>query len=60
MSQTEIPYPVEARNFLREEIIIGRCNSTQDGALLVDNDGPSTPRLFDDVLYFLNARLHAK
>ncbi|KAJ0175630.1 hypothetical protein K1T71_008789 [Dendrolimus kikuchii] len=60
MSQVEIPYPVEVRNFLEEEIIIGRCNSTQDGTLLFDNDGPSTPLLLDDVLYFLNARLHAK
>ncbi|CAH1646710.1 unnamed protein product [Spodoptera littoralis] len=28
MSGIEVPYPVEARNFLGEELVVGRCNSS--------------------------------
>ncbi|KAG6460188.1 uncharacterized protein LOC115450000 isoform X2 [Manduca sexta] len=58
MSKVEIPYPVEARSFLGEELIVGRCNSSFDGTTSVDEDVPTSPALLDDVLYFLTMRLN--
>ncbi|KOB69402.1 Glutamate receptor delta-2 subunit [Operophtera brumata] len=58
MSGVDIPYPVEARNFLGEELIFGRCNST-DGTPSLDDDGPTSPTALDDVLHFFMVRLNA-
>ncbi|XP_049868133.1 glutamate receptor U1-like [Pectinophora gossypiella] len=57
MAQVESPYPAEARNFLGEELVVGRCNSS-DGAAAGDDDGPSAPASLDDVLHFLTVRLN--
>ncbi|XP_061730130.1 uncharacterized protein LOC133534851 [Cydia pomonella] len=59
MSRVESPYPVEARNFQGEELVVGRCNSSGDGAAAGDDDGPSAPALLDDVLHFLTYRINA-
>lgn len=58
MSQMETPYPVEARNFLGEELIVGRCNSSNDGSPSLEDDGPSAPASLDDVLHFFTIRLN--
>ncbi|CAB3223642.1 unnamed protein product [Arctia plantaginis] len=58
MSLVDAPFPVEARNFLGEELIIGRCNSTDDGSLTRDDDGPSSGPMLDDILNFLTIRLN--
>ncbi|XP_069356383.1 probable glutamate receptor isoform X2 [Maniola hyperantus] len=59
MSLVDIPYPVEARNFMGEKFIIGRCNSSAEGSTALDDDGPSAPELLDDILQFLTLRLNA-
>ncbi|XP_059050067.1 uncharacterized protein LOC131845070 [Achroia grisella] len=59
MSAVEVPYPVEARNFLGEELKVGRCNSTGDGSSSLEDDEPSAPALLDDVLHFLTYRLNS-
>ncbi|XP_052739573.1 glutamate receptor ionotropic, kainate 3-like [Bicyclus anynana] len=59
MSSVETPYPVEARNFMREKFIVGRCNCSEDKSTAVDDDGPSAPELLDDILQFLTLRLNA-
>ncbi|XP_039751005.1 probable glutamate receptor isoform X1 [Pararge aegeria] len=60
MSLVDIPYPVEARNFLGEKFIVGRCNSSVEGsATALDDDGPSAPQLLDDILQFVALRLNA-
>lgn len=58
MSQMEIPYPVEARNFLGEELTVGRCNFSSDSSPALEDDGPSAPASLDDVLHFLTVRLN--
>lgn len=61
MSGVDIPYPVEARNFLGEELIFGRCNSS-DGTPTLDDDGgdgPTSPASMDDVLHYFTVRLNA-
>ncbi|XP_075974969.1 putative glutamate receptor isoform X3 [Anticarsia gemmatalis] len=58
MSAVEAPYPVEARNFLGEKLIIGRCNSTMDGSPSLDDDGPPAGPMLDDILHFLTVRLN--
>ncbi|KAG7306388.1 hypothetical protein JYU34_009018 [Plutella xylostella] len=57
MSGVEAPYPVEARSFLGEALVVGRCNSSA-GAPGAD-DGPSSPALLDDTLHFLAVKLNA-
>ncbi|CAK1540461.1 unnamed protein product [Leptosia nina] len=59
MSFVQMPYPVEARNLLGEELIIGRCNYTSDEQPAPGEDGSSAPELLDDLLYFLTVRLNA-
>ncbi|KAI8422439.1 hypothetical protein MSG28_006278 [Choristoneura fumiferana] len=59
MSRVEPAYPVEARNFLGEELVVGRCNSTGDGTSASDDDGPSAPALLDDVLHFLIFKINS-
>ncbi|CAH2991360.1 unnamed protein product [Chilo suppressalis] len=59
MSGVHTPYPVDVRNFLGEELVVGRCNFTEDGTPSLDNEGPSAPALLDDVLNFLTAKLNA-
>lgn len=58
MSGVEVPYPVESRNFLGEELVVGRCNSTGDGGPPLDDDGPSAEPMLDDILHFLSVRLN--
>ncbi|KAF9413281.1 hypothetical protein HW555_008447 [Spodoptera exigua] len=58
MSGVEVPYPVEARNFLGEELVVGRCNSTGDGNPSLEDDGPSAEEMLDDILHFLTVRLN--
>ncbi|KAJ8721550.1 hypothetical protein PYW07_002325 [Mythimna separata] len=58
MSGVEVPYPVESRNFLGEELVVGRCNSTGDGGPSLDDDGPSAEPMLDDILHFLTVRLN--
>lgn len=58
MSGVEQPYPAEARNFLGEVMVVGRCNCTGEGAP-TDDDGPIAPASVDDVLHFLAVRLNA-
>lgn len=58
MSAVEAPYPVEARNFLGEELVVGRCNFTGDGSPSLDDDGPSAEPMLDDILHFLSVRLN--
>ncbi|KAL4715512.1 hypothetical protein ACJJTC_009138 [Scirpophaga incertulas] len=58
MSVVEIPYPVEARNFLGEQLVIGRCNFTDDGSQSLDDEGPPAPVLLDDILRFLSIKLN--
>lgn len=58
MSGVEVPYPVESRNFLGEELVVGRCNSTEDGGPSLDDDGPSAEPMLDDILHFLTVRLN--
>lgn len=60
MALVDTPFPVEARNFLGEELIIGRCNSTDDGTLIQDDEGPSSGPMLDDILNFLTIRLNTK
>ncbi|CAF4848081.1 unnamed protein product [Pieris macdunnoughi] len=57
MASMKIPYPVEARNFMGEKLIVGRCNYT-DEKPLPDQDGPSAPGLLDDLLHFLIVRMN--
>ncbi|KAM3964291.1 glutamate receptor U1 [Aphomia sociella] len=59
MSGVEVPYPVEARNFLGEELTVGRCNSTGDGSSSLEDEEPSAPALLDDVLHYLTFRLNS-
>lgn len=59
MSYVEVPYPVEARNFLGENLIVGRCNTSGDGTQSLDDDRQSATALLDDVLYFLAVRLNS-
>lgn len=59
MARVEPAYPVEARNFLGEELVVGRCNSTGDGTSASDDDGPSAPALLDDVLHFLIFKINS-
>lgn len=58
MSKVERPHPVDARNFLGEELVVGRCNATADGTPSLDDEGPSAPALLDDVLHFLTIKLN--
>ncbi|XP_035433718.2 uncharacterized protein LOC118265111 [Spodoptera frugiperda] len=58
VSGVEVPYPVEARNFLGEELVVGRCNSTGDGNPSLEDDGPSAEEMLDDILHFLTVRLN--
>ncbi|XP_022834108.1 probable glutamate receptor [Spodoptera litura] len=58
MSGIEVPYPVEARNFLGEELVVGRCNSSGDGNPSLEDDGPSAEDMLDDILHFLTVRLN--
>lgn len=59
MALMDIPYPVEARKFLGEKIVVGRCNCTADGLKIFDDEGPTALALIDDVLKFLTVRLNA-
>ncbi|CAD0199780.1 unnamed protein product [Chrysodeixis includens] len=58
MSAVEVPFPVEARNFLGEQLVVGRCNSTDDGNPSLDDDGPTAEPMLDDILRFLTVRLN--
>lgn len=58
MSYVDDPYPVEARDFLGEEMVVGRCNSTGDGVPVAEDEGPSAPASLDDVLHFISVRLN--
>lgn len=58
MSTVAVPYPVEARNLLGEDLIVGKCNLSRDDTPSLDNDGPSASVLLDDVLNYLTVRLN--
>ncbi|PZC82663.1 hypothetical protein B5X24_HaOG200862 [Helicoverpa armigera] len=58
MSGVEVSYPVESRTFLGEELVVGRCNSTGDGNPSLDDEGPSSEPMLDDILHFLTVRLN--
>ncbi|CAG4971568.1 unnamed protein product [Parnassius apollo] len=58
MSLVEQPYPVEARKFMGEQLIFGRCNLTEEAGEIQEEGRPLAPALLDDVLYFLTARLN--
>ncbi|XP_046962239.1 uncharacterized protein LOC124531762 [Vanessa cardui] len=59
MRSVNAPYPVEARNLMGEMFIVGRCNSSNDGSTLSDEEASTTPDLLDNVLNFLTQRLNA-
>ncbi|KAL0852627.1 hypothetical protein ABMA27_016916 [Loxostege sticticalis] len=60
MSGVDSPYPADIRNFLGEEMVVGRRNvSTTDETSSLDDEGPSAPNLLNDVLHFLTVRLNA-
>ncbi|XP_072938862.1 uncharacterized protein [Epargyreus clarus] len=58
MLRLEVPYSVEERNFLGEELIVGRCNISDDGTTVMDDERPAAPVLLDDILDFINIRLN--
>lgn len=58
MSGVEVPFPVESRNFLGEQLVAGRCNSTENGSPSLDDDGPTAEPMLDDILHFLTVRLN--
>ncbi|XP_041988167.1 glutamate receptor 2-like [Aricia agestis] len=57
MSLVDSPYPVEARQFMGERLVVGRCNATEEKS--PDEDTTSSAALMDDVLQFLSVQLNA-
>ncbi|CAG4985926.1 unnamed protein product [Colias eurytheme] len=58
MALMEMPYPVEARNFMGETLIVGRRNCSVDDNSALDEENTSAPELLNDLLFFLTVKMN--
>lgn len=59
MTSVSFPYPVEARKFMGEKFVFGRCNASSEASASLEEGGLSAPEMLDDILSFLTLRLNA-